>query len=176
MLYNFAGLPQNRRLEVLEKVLTDGNGNASIENTTAFDHTYRDGNIEIEYDFKVNNTVSNLDDTYYLELDPVRYLVNFQIDEDHENSLFFSNTRKESKKFVLSIPAGFKVDSAPKNLKIDNKYLLIYMNYTVESDTIIYTSDIVIKERLLHKDSFDLWNSSIKQLKSFYDEQIVLTK
>lgn len=176
MLYNFTGLPQNKRLEVLENVLTDGNSNASIENTTAFDHTYRDGNIEIEYDFKVSNAVSNFDDTYYLELDPVRYLGNFQIDDDRENSFFFSNTRKESKKFELSIPEGYTVNSTPQNLKIDNKYLLIDMNYRVESDKIIYTSNILIKERLLHKDSFELWNSSIKQLKSFYDEQVVLSK
>jgi hypothetical protein len=175
-LYNFTGLPQNKRVEVLERVLTDGNDNAKIENTTAFDHTDRDGDIEIEYDFKVNNAVSNFDNTFYLELDPVRYLGEFQMDKERENPFFFSNTRKETKNFVLKIPEAYKVDSTPDNLHIDNEHLLIDMKYHIQDDQIVYTSNITIKKRLLPKEAFDLWNKSIKQLKSFYDEQIVLTK
>ena len=175
-LYNFIGLPQSKRIEVLERVLTDGNDNAKIENTTTFDYTDRDGNIEIEYDFRVNNAVSNFDDTYYLELDPVRYLGEFQMDDDRENSFFFSNTRKETKNFVLKIPEGYTVSSAPADLNVDNDHLLIDMKYLILEDQIVYTSNITIKKRLLPKEFFEVWNASIKQLKSFYNEQIVLTK
>jgi hypothetical protein len=175
-LYNFTGLPQSKRVEVLEQVLTDGNDNAKIENTTAFDHTDRDGDVEIEYDFRVNNAVSNFDNTYYLELDPVRYLGEFQMDGERENSFFFSNTRKEIKNFVLKIPEGYTVSSTPADLNIDNDHLLIDMKYLIKDSEIVYTSNITIKQRLLPKESFDVWNESIKQLKSFYDEQIVLTK
>ncbi|MFT6197969.1 MAG: hypothetical protein ACJAXY_002313, partial [Nonlabens sp.] len=38
--------------------------------------------IDLEYDLKVSNAISNFDNTYYLELDPVRYISNFKMQED----------------------------------------------------------------------------------------------
>ena len=62
----------------------------------------------------------------------------------------------------------------PEVLNIENEYLSIQMKYVEENQKIVYTSDITVKKRLIEKNDFALWNDSIDQLKSFYDEQIVL--
>jgi hypothetical protein len=81
-LYHFTGMPKDQSDEVLLRVLTDGNSNVKIESSSPFDTTDRDHDINLEYDLKVSNAVSNFDNTYYLELDPVRYISNFKIQED----------------------------------------------------------------------------------------------
>ncbi|AGC77850.1 transglutaminase-like putative cysteine protease [Nonlabens dokdonensis] len=173
-LYNFTGLPQDKREEVLLKVLADGNQNMKVESTTPFDNMARDKDILLEYDFKVANAVSNFDNTYYLELDPVRYMSNYKMDDERKTSFQLSSKRKEQKTFILNIPANFKVGTLPEALNIENEYLSIKMKYAQENQKIVYTSDITVKKRLIEKKDFTLWNDSIDQLKSFYDEQIVL--
>jgi hypothetical protein len=175
-LYNFTGLPQDKREEVLLRVLTDGNMNVKIESSSPFDNTDRDNDIDLEYDLKVSNAVSNFDNTYYLELDPVRYMSNFKMEDDRKTSFQLISKRKEQKSFVLNIPESFTVGTLPNGLSIENKYLSIQMKYAQEDQKIVYTSDITVKKRLIEKKDFALWNDSIDQLKSFYDEQIVLTQ
>jgi hypothetical protein len=173
-LYNFTGLPQDKREEVLLRVLTDGNRNVKIESSSPFDTTDRDHDIDLKYDLKVSNAVSNFDNTYYLELDPVRYMSNFKMEEDRKTSFQLISKRKEQKSFVLNIPENFTVGTLPEVLNIENEYLSIQMKYVEENQKIVYTSDITVKKRLIEKNDFALWNDSIDQLKSFYDEQIVL--
>lgn len=175
-LYNFTGLPTDQRMDVLKNVLKDRNDNVKIENTSTFDYMDRDQDIHINYDFKIKGAVSNFDDTYYLELDPVKYLSNFQFEDERENNYQFTYKRQETKKIKLELPDSYKVDNIPEKVVIDNDFLKANMEYAVENNQLVYTSKIIIKKRLIPNESFDEWNESIKKLKSFYDEQIVLSK
>jgi hypothetical protein len=175
-LYNFTGMPKDKREEVLLRVLADGNQNMKIDSTSAFDNTARDKDIHLEYNFKVANAVSNFDNTYYLELDPVRYMSSYKMDDDRKSSFQLTSKRQEQKSFALTVPENFKVGKLPATLDIENEYFSIHMAYAKEHQKIVYTSDITVKKRLIKKEDFPLWNASIDKLKSFYDEQIVLTQ
>ncbi len=175
-LYGFTGMEQDKRQEVMLKVLTDGNDNATVENVSAFDPTDRDAILKLNYDMKVSNAVSSFDDNLYLELDPVRYLANWTMDEDRQNSYKMNNTRVEQKNISLELPAGYTVETLPDAISIDNQFLKVEAHYTLDGNQINYNSQIKIKTRLIEKNQFDTWNTAIEQIKNFYDEQIVLKK
>jgi hypothetical protein len=63
-------------------VLADANQNTKTDSTSVFEATARDKKVPLEYNFKVANAFNNFDNTYYLELDPMRYISNFKIQED----------------------------------------------------------------------------------------------
>ncbi|GAK77672.1 hypothetical protein JCM19296_3280 [Nonlabens ulvanivorans] len=175
-LYGFTGMEQDKRQEVMLKVLTDGNDNATVENVSAFDPTDRDAILKLNYDMKVSNAVSSFDDNLYLELDPVRYLANWTMDEDRQNSYKMNNTRVEQKNISLELPAEYTVETLPDAISIDNQFLKVEAHYTLDGNQINYNSQIKIKTRLIEKNQFDTWNTAIEQIKNFYDEQIVLKK
>ncbi|MGJ8684335.1 MAG: transglutaminase domain-containing protein [Nonlabens sp.] len=175
-LYGFTGMEQDKREEVMLKVLTDGNDNATIDNVSAFDPTDRDQTLKLTYDMKVSNAVSSFDDNLYLELDPVRYLSNWTMDEKRKNSYKMSNTRVEQKTIALELPAGYTLETFPEAISIDNPFLHVEASYKLNGSTINYTSKIKIKNRLIEKSQFITWNAAIEEIKNFYDEQIVLKK
>ncbi|WP_124980388.1 transglutaminase domain-containing protein [Nonlabens xiamenensis] len=175
-LYRFTNVPLDKREEVLLRVLKDGNENASIELNSSFDPADRDNDLSLQYSMRVKNSVSEFDNTYYMELDPVRYLAEAQLDVDRQNPLMLSHKGQETKNFNLKLPSGISVSSLPEPLDIDNKYLRIKKSYQQQGDQVVYTSQIAIKKRMIAVEDFSLWNESIKRLKSFYDEQVVLKK
>ncbi|WP_438962155.1 transglutaminase-like domain-containing protein [Nonlabens sp.] len=175
-LYGFTGMEQNKREETMLKVLTDGNDNAVVQNVSNFDPTDRDAALKLNYDIKVSNAVSSFDNSLYLELDPVRYLANWTMEEDRKNSYKMRNTRVEYKNITLDLPAGYSIESLPKGISIDNKLLKVDAHYSFKGSKIDYSSQIKIKSRLIKKSEFALWNAAIEKIKNFYDEQIVLKK
>lgn len=175
-LYGFTGMEQDKREETMLKVLTDGNDNAVVENVSTFDPTDRDAALKLNYDLKVSNAVSRFDNSLYLELDPVRYLANWTMEEDRKNSYKMSNTRVEKKNITLELPAGYSIETLPEAISIDNKFLKVDASYTLNGNKIDYNSQIKIKSRLIDKSEFATWNAAIEKIKNFYDEQIVLKK
>lgn len=175
-LYGFTGMEQDKREETMLKVLTDGNDNAVVENVSTFDPTDRDAALKLNYDLKVSNAVSSFDNSLYLELDPVRYLANWTMEEDRKHSYKMSNTRVEKKNITLELPAGYSIETLPEAISIDNKFLKVDASYTLNGNKIDYNSQIKIKSRLIDKSEFATWNAAIEKIKNFYDEQIVLKK
>lgn len=175
-LYGFTGMEQDKREETMLKVLTDGNDNAVVENVSTFDPTDRDAALKLNYDLKVSNAVSRFDNSLYLELDPVRYLANWTMEEDRKNSYKMSNTRVEKKNITLELPAGYSIETLPEAISIDNKFLKVDASYALNGNKIDYNSQIKIKSRLIDKSEFATWNAAIEKIKNFYDEQIVLKK
>ncbi|MBF4985279.1 transglutaminase domain-containing protein [Nonlabens mediterrranea] len=175
-LYGFTGMEQDKRQEVMLKVLTDGNNNATVQNVSDFDPTDRDAILKLNYNLKVSNAVSSFDDNLYLELDPVRYLADWTMEEDRENSYKMSNTRVEQKNISLELPVGYQIETLPDAISIDNQFLQVEARYTLNGNSIDYNSQIKIKNRLIKKTEFKIWNAAIQQIKNFYDEQIVLKK
>ncbi len=175
-LYGFTGMPQDEREDAMMRVLADGNSSAKVSNVEGFDPSNRDDAIDITYDLNVSNVVSNFDNNLYLELDPVRYMSNWKMEEDRKHSYKFSNIRSEKKTLRLELPDGYSIESLPEGINIDNEYLNIIANYSNANGMIIYNSVIKLKKRLIKKENFGLWNDSIEQVKNFYDEQIVLKK
>ncbi len=175
-LFNFNGLPTEKRYDVLERVLTDGNENTKVSEVSDFDFYDRDGDLELSYDVRIKGAVTNFDNTYYITMDPVQYLSQFKFNEDRENPYLFSQKRIESKTLLLKIPEGYQTSTLPKGVSIKNEFIDAELNYTVQDNQLKYTTQIVIKKRLIPKERFDEWNSNIDLIKSFYDEQVILTK
>jgi hypothetical protein len=175
-LYGFTGVPTDKREEIMLKVLTDGNNNAKVYDVDGFDPTKRDTEINLSYKLKLENVISAFDNNLYLELDPVRYMSNFKIPEDRENPFQLRMKRQELKNLNLIIPSNYQVESLPKPVNIDNDFMKVEAAYNIKEGKVTYDSNIIIKKRYVSKDNFELWNSSIDQLKNFYDEQIVLVK
>lgn len=175
-LYGFTGMPQDEREDAMLRVLSDGNDNAKVSNVQGFDPNNRDDSIDITYDLVINNVVSNFDDSLYLELDPVRYMSNWKMENDRKHSYQFTHTRSEKKTLQLKLPEGYSIESLPEAISIENEYLTVKASYINNNGMITYESIMTLKKRLIEKENFDLWNNTIEQVKNFYDEQIVLKK
>ncbi|CAL2076367.1 transglutaminase domain-containing protein [Tenacibaculum sp. 190524A02b] len=175
-LYGFTGTPKDKREEVMCGVLADGNDNAKVSDVQGFDFSDRDKEINLDYKLEINNVVSGFGNNLYLELDPVRYLSNWELKEDREAPLLLRMKRRKIKELSLELPTGYKVESLPESVKIENDFMTFEASYVENAGKVVYSSNIILKKRLIPKDKLALWNTSINKIKNFYDEQITLVK
>jgi hypothetical protein len=175
-LYGYHNTPKDVRNDALNYILKEGNENAKISDIQGFDPSKRDKEIHLNYNLKIEGSVSSFDNEIYLEIDPFKYLYNYSIKKDRKNPIEFHNTNVDERKLSLEIPKGYDVKSYPEKISIENPILSIEALYSLTADTLFYQNTISFKKRTIEKHEFNMWNKAIDDLKTFYDEQIVLIK
>lgn len=74
----------------------------------------------------------------------------------------------------LTIPDGYQVSYLPEPLTIINPHYEFNMRYQLLGNKIIYTRQIKILKNTLPTSEFEKWNSTIQEVKGFYNNQITL--
>ena len=79
---------------------------------------------------------------------------------------------------TLKIPENAKVDYMPESIIVDNDEFAFELKYAFDEGTkqVTYSKKIILKSGKVSKSNFELWDKTIKKLKPFYSEQIVLIK
>jgi hypothetical protein len=175
-LYGYHNTPKDVRNDAINYILKDNNPNTKVSDIKGFDDSNRDEVINLNYNVKIDGNVSYFGDDIYLELDPVKYLYNNEILEDRVNPIEFYFTNVDEKIITLDIPEGYEVSSFAEDIIIDNAVFLAEASFSSTEEQVIYKSNITFKKKTINKTEFESWNKAIQQLKTFYDEQLVLVK
>lgn len=176
LLYNINNTKKESRNEELVKFLSNNNANYAITELTTSNLEDYDGKVWANYKVNYANGISAFDKELYLDMD---------FRKDFESSWFDTAKRKLDywlpykynivQETEITLPINATIKTLPKNLSINNSYLSMMASYTLSGNKLLYKKTIAIKNPRIPKADFGIWNSGIKKLTEFYNEQIIIT-
>lgn len=170
-------LPESRWGEVMRDHLQTGNNKFEIAKYDIEGIENREGALLFKYDFKIPDYIKKADDEFYINLNLDKFWKESQINVEQRKLPIKMDFKFENHDAVeLEIPQGFNIDYMPENTVFENNDFGFSINYTKEANKLILTKDTWLNTLEVPTESFDKWNTMIKQLNSAYKETIVLKK
>jgi transglutaminase-like putative cysteine protease len=174
-LRNIGDVSGKARLEAIKGLVLKGNNKFMLKEYKEHNFSNRDLPYQIDFDFQLDNYVVSSASETYLSMFLDKPLEKFSIEKNRKSPFEFDILVKQSFSMELEIPKGKKVSYVPQNIVTDNRLLKYDITYTTTADKITLNFVIQTKKLLLDQGDFELWNQSIKDLKSNYNEMVVLT-
>ena len=78
--------------------------------------------------------------------------------------------------YEFEIPANYKLKYIPKNFTLDNELLKVSAVFTESNNKIQVKYNFEVKKMVIEPSDFQLWDDSIKKMKSNYSETLILTE
>ena len=152
----------------------DKNNNISKVEITNYNN--RNLPIAFKYNIVATNRITTVSKEKYLNLEFDFNLNDVLAEEDQILDMDFGHKTYLNSIVTCKIPMNYKVDFLPENINIDNDEFTFNLNYNFNSDTqtISYTKKMILKNGSISRSNFEVWNKTIKELKKFYNEQIIL--
>ncbi|KAB1068679.1 transglutaminase domain-containing protein [Tamlana haliotis] len=175
LLYAFNTLKDNNKEEFLEHYLNNGNTNIEVSNIETTDLLDRELNLNMLYDINIKNVVSSFDSDVYIDIDFDKELEGFLLEKRKTNYIFPYKKDLESLT-TLKVPSEYTITHLPKDISFSSKNFDMNVMFNQANNIITYKKIFKIKNGQIEKSDFEKWNQFISNLKSVYNEQIVLTK
>jgi transglutaminase-like putative cysteine protease len=177
----FQGIYSSVRREDKDKALSSllrhGDDNVIVNSITkAPEFNDRQKPITVSYDFKANNQLKKAGKELYVVMDWTKDFSSFEFDADRKNDYEFNYKYNYNIQTELVIPEGYKVDYLPPALKKTAQGYSFEGAYVNKGKSIVYNKTITVNKPILLKSEFTNWNSFIKEINNFYNDQVVLVK
>jgi len=154
-----------------------GNNSYIATNSKITNLDDRDQPMMIECDFKVSNYVTSFDNEAYINLILEKDIIQLgEVKADRIAPIEIDSKSDDSYTVTLTIPAGYKVKSVPKNVNFTSEMINYSVNYTQLGNTVTMTLKLKLDFLLLPTTQFTAWNEFIALKKSSVNESIVLIK
>lgn len=177
MINKIVGTKKENTEKALINYLSEDNQDYSISNLKKSDIPGIDTVLKISYEVVHKNGASIFGNEIYLDLDVRKEFNNFNIDTSKRtHNMQMPNKLLMDEETELTIPAGYKVGTLPANLNLQNSTLDISITYKQVGNKLVYHKLLKVKQILLKKEEFALWNKHMQQLTDKYKEQVVLTR
>jgi hypothetical protein len=177
MINKMVGIKKENLEKVLINYLSEENQDYGISNLKRSDIPGIDSVLKISYDVLHKNGASEFGNEIYVDLDFRKEFDGFTIDTAKRiHNMQLSNKTLMDEETELTIPAGYKIGTLPANLNLQNSIMDISISYKQTGNKLMYHKILKIKQTLLKKSEFALWNKQMQQLTDKYKEQVVLTK
>lgn len=172
----YTSIRNEDKKDVLSGFLRHGDDNVVIGNVNPPDFNDRQKPITVSYDFKANNQVTRAGKELYVVMDWDKDFSALEFDEDRKNDYEFNYKYNYNIQTELLIPDGYKVDFLPQAVKKTNPHYSFEGSYVNKGKSIVYTKTITVNKPILLKSEFSGWNTFVKELNDFYNNQVVLVK
>ncbi len=167
---------KNNRLEIIKSLVIKGNNKFHLKE-------YKEKNVEdrdlpyiVDYQFTLENYVVSAANEYYLSMFFSKPFEQNTIKKDREAKYEFDFLYQKEFSVSLVLPTGMKVKKLPKDISVDNALMAYSIKYSMKDDELKLDFTIENKKLLLEPSDFELWNTNMQNLKSIYNENIVLTE
>jgi len=162
----------------LGKYIGNYSNNVEVANVQLSDYSDRNLPVEFKYDLSVANQITEVANERYINLEMDFDFDGIKTEENRNMNFDFNQKVYLDRLTTLVIPEGFDVDYLPEPINVDNGEYTFDLTYSFnkETRTIEYKKNIVIKTGIVSVSNFENWNGTIKKLKTFYNDQIVLIK
>ena len=162
------------RLEMIKSMVLKGNNKFNLIDYTEENIPDRDKPYVINYNFNVDNYIVKSDKELYINLFLDKFYDKSIIEKDRISKFNFEFLTAQNSTFNLEIPKNYAVKFKPANFSIDNAVMKCDSKYELKGDILSLDIKISLKKLMLDFSDFELWNESIKKLKSNYNETIIL--
>lgn len=171
----FNSFENNKKGETLENYLSGNDKNIIASNIKTSDLKNRDLKLFVNYDVDVQNKVSKFDNDVFIDLAYMDEYKNFEFKDRKTDYELNYKTNYESN-VVLEIPEGYKLSKLPENLNVNEEDFSILISFKQVGKEIVYKKQFVFKNAVVKTADMSKWNTFNKNLKTIYNQQIILTK
>lgn len=176
LLYQITNTKKDNIKDALRKFLTNNNPDYVITNTSTSNLDDYDKNLWAKYNVLYTNGLTQFGKELYLDLDFRKNFNDFTFDTSKRKlDYWFTFKSIIEQETELILPVGATVKSMPSALTINNQNISITANYNQVKNKLFYKKTIQLKNPHLSKANFASWNSDMKKLNEFYQEQVVIT-
>lgn len=130
--------------------------------------------LSITYNAELKAHLNKFGNEYYLDIDFAEELKGLDIEEDRDVPFYFGEKMNSKTVSELVIPHDLEIEYLPPGFSTSNEYYSIDFKYKIEGQKVFYTKQIQIFKTILPKSQFGNWNSTIKEVNKFYNDQIIL--
>jgi hypothetical protein len=176
ILRGYASVRSDNQEEALKKYLASNDKNLKLSNVKSSDLQDRQNPLSFNYDLEISNYVTKVGKEIYVNVDKDKEFVQMDLDSERVNDYEFNNKILIVSHYELSIPSGYKVDYLPQAVTLKHPDFSFSLSYKQAGNKITYEKKITIDNAVIHKKDFREWNSTVKDIKKFYNDQIVLVK
>lgn len=168
--------PKDKIDEALKYFAQNGNIQDKATNLRLEDATSKTEVTYLAYDIENNSGIQQLDKELYIDMNPIKDFINRSIDiQKRKTNLLLPYLYRIVREIDLIIPQNYTLTHTPENFTIDRNKYLFKISYIKKANKLTCRCELMIKDPLIEKSSFEQWNADITQLKKNYQEQIVLT-
>jgi transglutaminase-like putative cysteine protease len=172
----YSSIRSEDRTTQLSDFLKRGDNNIVVTNVQSPDFKERQKPINVNFEFKANNQVKKVSNEMYVVMDWDKEFSGLEFDKERKNDYEFNYKYNYVIQTELVIPEGYKVDYIPSPFKKATPNYSFEGSYTNKGKTVVYTKTIVINKPILLKSELENWNSFVKEINNFYNDQVVLVK
>ncbi|MBA4276417.1 MAG: hypothetical protein C0430_06585 [Flavobacterium sp.] len=162
------------RFEMIKSLVLKGNNKFNLKDYTEENIKDRDKPYQIGYNFDLGNYIVKVDKEMYVNLFLDKPLEKVIIEKDRSAKFEFEHLNYINTQYELDIPQNCTVKYLPKNFSLDNDYIKVDIVYEVKNNKITLNLRLKQKKLLLDQPDFELWNKTIKDLKSNYADTLIL--
>jgi hypothetical protein len=172
----YSSIRSENKKDALSGFLRKSNDNIVVNNVQEPEFNDRQKALRVSFDFVANNQVTKTGNELYVVMDWDKEFSEMEFDADRKNDYEFNQKYYLTSQAELVIPAGYKVDYLPEPFKKSTPEYSFEGSFTNKGKSIVYSKTIIVNKAILHKDGFEQWNSFIKSINKFYNDQVVLVK
>jgi len=172
----YSSIRTENKKDALSGFLRKSNDNVVVNNIKEPEFNDRQKALQVSFDFTANNQVTKTGNELYVVMDWDKEFSEMEFDADRKNDYEFNQKYYLTSQAELVIPAGYKVDYLPEPFKKSTPEYSFEGSFTNKGKSIVYSKTIIVNKPILHKDGFEQWNSFIKSINKFYNDQVVLVK
>lgn len=161
----------------LERSLQKGNNKFQLESVSLSDYDNREEDIEIDYEFTIDDYVRILDNDMYVNMNVDKNMKNLKIDTTF--SIYpIENDFKGVERCVtrFKIPQHYSISYLPEDFNYSNPKFSVELSYSRNDSTITQNKEIGLNFLLIEKEDFAAWDDMIIQLRRHYNKVVSLSK
>lgn len=175
ILNSLGDAADNIRFEQIKGLVLKGNNKFKLKEYKEKNIKNRDLPYGIDYNFTLENYLVAAGKETYLSLMLEKPFEKNVIENERESKYDFDILTRYKYQIELLIPNEVQIKSLPIDLDGTNELMDYTIKYTQKDRLVTMDLDIKNKKLTLDKQDFELWNSTIKILKSKYQEALILT-
>ncbi len=169
----FNSIESNYKNDALTYYIKGDDGNLDITNLKTSDVKNREKDVEIHYDYTLNNAVSSFDNEMYIDLDYEKDFDNLDLKKRKSGYQFYNKIHEKSIT-TLDIPTGYKISEMPQNLSVTNEDFTVKISLNKKGNQLIYSKEFIFPNAIIHKRNLKAWQDFYKKLHEFYQTQLTL--
>lgn len=162
------------RLEIIKSLVLKGNNKFNLKKFEEENLTNKDLPYIINYNFDLDSYIIKVDKEIYVNLFLDKLLEKAIIAKDRVSPYEFDFLTQFTTQYALEIPKNCSIKYLPKNFDLDNDLAKARFTYQLKNNTLYLNVSLIIKKLLLNKTDFELWNETVKKIKTNYNETIIL--
>jgi hypothetical protein len=164
------------RFESIKNLVLKGSNKFNLIEYNEENRDDKDKPYIINYNFDLDNYIIQLDSDVYINLFLDKFFDNLLIEKNRISDFDFEYLTQFCKNYNLEIPKNYNIKQIPKNFSINNDCIKANFIYELKDGNINLNINLIQKKLTLNKSDFELWNSSIKALKTNYNQVLILSK